>query len=253
MVAEDWRAQSSGVVDHELTLVIPARNEERRLSRTLETVKHFMDQWGIDYRVLVVDNASHDNTARMASEFGGAFMTISQPLEGKGAAVRQGMLRATGAVVAFTDADLPYDLQALRRGYEWIGRGDCSVVFGARDLADAGASIRRRRLRALASSVFRAIARRRVSPDVSDTQCGFKMFSHQAARMVFSRTTVDGFAFDAEVIWLARRLGLRHARLPVHLVNDAGSSLVLWRHAWPMFRDVLRIHWRASRTHQGAS
>jgi dolichyl-phosphate beta-glucosyltransferase len=235
------------VVDHELTLVIPARNEERRLRRTLTAAKVFLDDWGIDYRVVVVNNGSRDNTGRMTAEFGEAFSTIAQPREGKGAAVRQGMLSATGAVVAFTDADLPYDLQALRSGHGLIQRGECAVVFGARDIPDAIMAVPRRRLRSLASSLFRAIARRRVSPDVTDTQCGFKMFSHQAARLVFSRTTVDGFAFDAEVVWLARHLALRHARLPVNLVNDAGSTLVLWRDAWPMFRDVLRIHRRASR------
>lgn len=235
------------MVDHELTLVIPARNEEHRLRRTLAATKAFLDAWGIDYRVMVVDNASRDNTGRMTAEFGAAFSTIAQPREGKGAAVRQGMLRATGAVVAFTDADLPYDLQALRSGHDLIQRGGCAVVFGARDIADANNAVPRRRLRSLASSVFRAIARRRVSPDVTDTQCGFKMFSSEAARQVFSRTTVDGFAFDAEVVWLARHLGLHHARVPVNLINEAGSTLVLWRDAWPMFRDVLRIHRRASR------
>lgn len=235
------------MVDHELTLVIPARNEEHRLCRTLAVTKAFLDDWGIDYRVMVVDNASRDNTGRMTAEFGEAFSTVAQPREGKGAAVRQGMLSATGAVVAFTDADLPYDLQALRSGHDLIQRGECAVVFGARDIADANPAVPRRRLRALASSVFRAIARRRVSPDVTDTQCGFKMFSSQAARQVFSRTTVDGFAFDAEVVWLARHLGLNHARVPVNLINEAGSTLVLWREAWPMFRDVLRIHRRASR------
>lgn len=234
-------------VDHELTLVIPARNEEQRLLTTLPIAKAFLDDWGIDYRVIVVDNASRDNTARMTAEFGRAFSTIAQPLEGKGAAVREGMLRATGAVVAFTDADLPYDLQALRAGHALIQRGECAVVFGARDLAEARTTVPRRPLRSLSSSVFRAIARRRVSPDVTDTQCGFKMFSQQAARQVFSRTTVDGFAFDAEVVWLARQLTLRHARVPVKLINEAGSTLQLWRDAWPMFRDVLRIHRRAAR------
>ncbi len=235
------------MVDHELTLVIPARNEEHRLLRTLTVARAFLDRWGIDYRVLVVDNASRDNTSRLTAAFGRSFSTIAQPLEGKGAAVRHGMLRATGAVVAFTDADLPYDLHALRSGYDLIQGGECAVVFGARDIADARSAVPRRRLRSISSSVFRAIARRRVSPDVTDTQCGFKMFSHDAARQVFSRATVDGFAFDAEVVWLARHLALRHAQVPVTLVNDAGSTLQLWRDAWPMFRDVVRIHRRASR------
>lgn len=236
------------MIDHALTLVIPARNEGHRLRGTLTAAQAFLDDWGLDYRVLVVDNASRDDTGRITAEYGPRFSTIVQPRTGKGAAVRHGMLSATGAVVAFTDADLPYDLQALRSGHDLIARGACAVVFGARDIADARMGVPRPRLRSLASSVFRHIARRWVSPDVTDTQCGFKMFSHRAARLVFSRAKVDGFAFDAEVVWLARHLALTHARVPVHLVNDADSTLVLWRDAWPMVLDVVRLHRRASRT-----
>lgn len=240
------RPHPVSAVDHELTLVIPAHNEEHRLPRTLQAAKTFLDRWGIDYRVVVVDNDSRDNTARLTAGFDRAFLTIAQPRRGKGAAVRQGMLCATGAVVAFTDADLPYGLDALRRGYDWIQRRECDVVYGVRGLEDATVAVRRRWQRSMASSVFRALARRLVSSDVTDTQCGFKMFSRHAATEVFSRTTVDGFAFDAEVIVLARHLGLKHACVPVTLINEAGSTLALRRHALPMVRDVLLIRRRAA-------
>ena len=119
----------------DLTLVIPAYNEQRRLPKTLAAAKVFLDDWGIDYRVLVVDNGSKDNTGRVADEFGERFSTIQQPLGGKGAAVRLGMLHASGSVIAFTDADLPYDLKSLREGVELVDRGECEVVFGSRDVA----------------------------------------------------------------------------------------------------------------------
>ena len=232
--------------DHELTLVIPAYNEERRLPRTLSAVQEFLDDWGIDYRVLVVDNGSQDNTGRLTDDFDNRFMTIPQLQSGKGAAVRKGMLHANGAVIAFTDADLPYDLHALRHAYELVANGQSDVVFGARDIDGASIATRRRWLRTVASSVFRGIVRRLVSGTITDTQCGLKVFSRDAANQVFSRATLNGFAFDAEVVFLARHLRLKHARVPVTLINEDGSTLSLARHALPMLIDVLRIRWQAA-------
>ena len=230
--------------EHDLTLLIPAYNEEQRLPRTLAAAKIFLDDWGIDYRVVVIDNGSKDNTRRIADRFGDRFSTILQPLSGKGAAVRKGMLQATGSVVAFTDADLPYDLAALRHGVELVESGKCEVAFGARDVAGASVAVQRRWLRTIASAVFRSIVRRLVSKNITDTQCGLKIFSRAAAAQVFSRTTINGFAFDAEVVFLTRRLRLDQACIPVRLINEDGSTLSLTRHALPMLLDVLKIRWR---------
>ena len=230
--------------DHELTLLIPAYNEEQRLPRTLAAAKSFLDDWGIDYRVVVIDNGSKDNTGRLTDDLGDRFSTIPQPISGKGAAIRKGMLQATGAVVAFTDADLPYDLQALRQGFELVHSGNYDVVFGARDVAGASVAVQRRWLRTIASAVFRSIVRRLVSRNITDTQCGLKIFSQAAATQVFSRTTINGFAFDAEVVFLARRLRLSQSCVPVRLINEDGSTLSLTRHAIPMLLDVLKIRWQ---------
>ena len=230
--------------DHELTLIIPAYNEGQRLPRTLAAAKIFLDDWGIDYRVVVVDNGSKDQTGVITDSFDERFTTIPQPVSGKGAAVRKAMLLATGSVVAFTDADLPYELDALRRGYELVENGQHDVVFGARDVAGASVAVKRRLLRTIASSVFRGIVRRLISRTITDTQCGLKIFSRAAANQVFSRTTIDGFAFDAEVVFLARRLRLSLSCVPVRLINEDGSTLSLTRHALPMLMDVLKIRWQ---------
>ena len=232
--------------EHEeaLTLIIPAYNEEKRLPRTLAAAKNFLDDWGIEYRVVVVDNGSKDKTGSVTDAFGDRFSTIPQPLCGKGAAVRKGMLEATGSVVAFTDADLPYDLEALRRGFDLVKNGECEVVFGARDIAGASVAVQRRWLRTVASFVFRGIVRRLISRTITDTQCGLKIFSRTAAAEVFSRTTINSFAFDAEVVFLSRRLGLAQSCVPVRLIHEDGSTLSLTRHALPMLIDVLKIRWQ---------
>ena len=107
--------------DHDFSLVIPAYNEENRLPWTLAELRRFLDAWGIDYRVLVADDGSTDRTATLADTMGPRFSTVSLPQNrGKGAAVRNAMLRATGKVLAFTDADLPFELESLRQAYDLV-------------------------------------------------------------------------------------------------------------------------------------
>ena len=240
-------AAAESLEDHDLTVIVPAYNEESRLPQTLSGLRDFLDVWGVDYRVLVVDDGSRDRTATLTDNFGPRFSTISQPNSGKGAAVRNGMLRATGRVIAFTDADLPYELSSLMEGCRLIQSQACDVVFGARDLAESACVAKRRVLRTVATYVFREVVRNLISRKVADTQCGLKVFSRRAARSIFGRTTIDGFAFDAEVVFLARRLGFRFERLPVTLINEFSSTLSLSRHAVPMLMDVCRVRWQAWR------
>jgi dolichyl-phosphate beta-glucosyltransferase len=239
---------SPRAADHDLTLVIPAYNEEVRLPRTLRHLREYLDQWGINYRVVVADDGSRDATASVAADFGPRFSTLSLAQNrGKGAAVRAAMLGATGRVAAFTDADLPYALESLRAGYELIRTGRCEVAFGARDLEGSRRFVHRRVLRVAASAVFSQVVRVMISPDVTDTQAGLKLFSSTASRAIFSRTVIDGFAFDAEIVYLARHLGLVYRRIPVVLINEESSSLSVWRHTLPMLREVIQIRLRGIR------
>ena len=231
-------------VDHDLTLVIPAYNEESRLPKTLRDAKAYLDAWGINYRVLVVDDGSRDDTAKLTEAFGRRFSTIRQPNGGKGSAIRNGMLSAHGKVVGFTDADLPSDLEALKTAFEIIDTGKRDVVFGSRTIEGATSRVERRWMRTLASFVFRTCMMCLVSREVTDTQCGLKVFSRRAARKIFSRTIVNGFAFDAEVVYLTHLLKLSFEKVAVTLVNDYSTTISLTRNAIPMLMDVLgvRVH-----------
>jgi dolichyl-phosphate beta-glucosyltransferase len=238
------RAQPS---NHDLTVIIPAFNEEQRLPWTLDQLSDFLDDWGIDYRVLVADDGSTDRTAALSDGLGPRFSTLRLKSQGgKGRAVRTAMLNAGGRVLAFTDADLPFDLAALRRGYEILRRGDCQVVFGARDLAESRHLAPRHWSREMATYIFRAIVKTLISRQITDTQCGLKLFTRRAALDIFSRVRIDGFAFDAEVVFLTHQLGLSFERIPVTLINDYASTLSLRRNALPMLIEVLRIWWRAN-------
>ena len=248
------RPIDSLAADHDLTIVVPAFNEEMRLPATLDGLAAYLDPWGIDYRVLVVDDGSRDGTARLTQRCGPKFSTISQVNRGKGAAVRKGVLHATGRVVAFTDADLPYDLDGLRVAYDFDQLAkQCEVVFGARGHLKESTVLSAAKIssRTLAHWVFSQIMRLLISREVTDTQCGLKIFSRRAAVEIFSRTTIDGFAFDAEVVFLATRLSLPFRRIPVTLINEYASTISLTRHAIPMVMDVIQLRRRARRGDYG--
>lgn len=230
--------------DHDLTIVIPAYNEESRLPRTLTDLTRYLNEWGIDYRVLVVDDGSRDNTGNLTEPLGWRCSTLRQSNGGKGSAVRKGILAATGRVVAFTDADLPYDLDALKCAYEQIDSRQADVVVGSRDLPGSTNLVERKLMRTIASAVFRSIVTTLISSHVRDTQCGLKVFDREAACAIFSRGMIDGFAFDAEVVFLAQRLGLRIATVPVVLINEYASTISLTRNAIPMLIDVFKVRWR---------
>jgi dolichyl-phosphate beta-glucosyltransferase len=233
--------------DHDLTVIIPAHDEERRLPWTLEQLTAFLSSQSYDYRILVVDDGSTDWTASIAAEYGPRCSAIRlAQCGGKGRAVRNAMLRATGRFLAFTDADLPFHLAAMQAGYDLLNRGQCRVVFGARDLPGSAFLARRHLARQMATRIFRAVVSRLVSHQVTDTQCGLKLFERRAALEIFSRTTIDGFAFDAEVVMLTHRLGLPFERIPVTLINDYASTLSLRRNSVPMLADVVRL-WLRSR------
>ena len=243
-------SDSSGdddLADHDLTLIIPAYNEELRLPKTLSEAKAYLDAWGINYRVLVIDDGSRDATSTITSGFGRRFSTIRQANGGKGSAVRNGMLAASGRVIGFTDADLPYDLDALKAAYETIASGHREVVFGSRTAEGAESLVERKWMRTLASFVFRSCMRLLVSTQVTDTQCGLKVFSRRAARQIFSRATVNGFAFDAEFVYLTHLLDLSFEKVAVTLVNDYSTTISLTRNAIPMLMDVIKVRWHSLR------
>lgn len=228
-----------------LTLVIPAFNESSRLGATLAAIQEGLDQSAINYRVLVVDDGSADDTARQAERFGPRFSTLRQPENfGKGAAVKAGMLVARSSVVAFTDADLPFGLSSLIEAYSWIQRRQCDIVFGARNINGSSEVTSRRLSRRVSSAAFRRIVSLMISREITDTQCGLKVFCREAAQAIFSQTTIDGFAFDVEVVYLARRMGFSVRRVPVQLINERTSSLSLMRHTLPMLADVVRVRLR---------
>jgi dolichyl-phosphate beta-glucosyltransferase len=221
-----------------LSVVVPALNEEDRLPRTLERIALHLARRGGDYEVLVVDDGSRDRTAARA-ESAGATVLRNETNRGKGFAVRRGMLAARGARRLMTDADLSTPIEELDRLGARMDEGH-DVVVGSRALPGSRIEVRQPWYRENSGRLFNVFVRALAVPGVMDTQCGFKLFSAAAARDVFSAARLDGFSFDVEALFLARKKGYRIAEVPVVWRNDAASRVSLLR-GFLAFPDLVRI------------
>ena len=224
----------------ELSVVIPAYNESERLPRSLERIRAFLEGRHT-HEIVVVDDGSDDDTAERArAVLGPDHPVLRQPRNrGKGAAVRRGMLAARGSRRLMTDADLSTPIEELPRLMARMDEG-YDVVIGSRALPDSRIEVHQPWHRENAGRVFNALVRLLVVRGLADTQCGFKLFSAQAAADCFGATRLDGFCFDVETLHVARLRGYRIAEMGVVWRNDAASRVTLGR-GLLAFSDLLRI------------
>ncbi len=234
------RAGPSG--ERRLTVVIPAFRESDRIASTLTAVRNALgelDRAG-ELEIVVVDDGSDDRTAE-AAEAGGADLVIRcTPNRGKGAAVRDGVLAASGRTVVFTDADLSYapdQALALLAGVEqgW------DVVVGSRQHVETRTVVRAGRLRELGGRVINLLTGIVLLGRYRDTQCGLKAMRSDVGRLIFSHSRIEGFAFDVEMFHLVERYQLSLLEVPVEVVNSSRSTVHVARDASRLVRDLFRI------------
>jgi dolichyl-phosphate beta-glucosyltransferase len=229
----------------DLSLIIPCYKAAPILERSLSPLQVYLKSRGLRAQILLVDDGSDDAgaTAKIAAQSGCVY--LANPInQGKGAAVKRGMLAAEGAVCLFTDADIPFGFSSIEQFYQTLRHGDCDMVIGDRSLKDSAYSSRLSYQRALASYVFRMVVGQAITAQFPDTQCGLKGFSLKAAQALFSHVETEGFAFDVEVLYLAKYANLKVRRLPVQLQNQGDSSVRLFTHAPQMLRELVRIRSR---------
>ncbi|MGE0452886.1 MAG: dolichyl-phosphate beta-glucosyltransferase [Vicinamibacteria bacterium] len=227
-----------------LSVVIPAYNEAERLPGTLVRVRTHLDARGGDYEIVVVDDGSADATAERAAREG-ARVVRNEVNRGKGYSVRRGMLLATGARRLMTDADLSTPIEDLERLERALDEGH-QVAIASRALPGSNVEVHQGAFRELSGRAFNLLVRVLLLPDLRDTQCGFKLFSAEAAQAIFSRCCLDGFSFDVEALYVARLRGLRVAEVPVTWRNDAASRVTLGR-GLLAFADLLAVRWNGLR------
>lgn len=228
----------------ELSVVIPAYNEETRLPATLERVLEFLAGTDRTYELVLVDDGSSDHTLTvMNAAADGQTNVHVVPLgenRGKGRAVAAGVAASSGAVVLFSDADLSTPIEELTKLETALNSG-ADIAIASRALKRSEIVIPQPVTRVLMGKIFNLLVQGSLLvPGVWDTQCGFKLFRGAAGRELFAALKTDGFAFDVEILHCARRRGLKIAEVPVRWSHSAPTK-VRWRHPLQMFRDLLRI------------
>ncbi|MEW6251061.1 MAG: dolichyl-phosphate beta-glucosyltransferase [Planctomycetota bacterium] len=233
-----------------LSIVIPAYNEIRRLGNTLTRCRAYALTTGRRCEVVVVDDGSTDGTPDCVRTFTAAPLAIqlltNETNRGKGHAVRRGMLAARGPLRLMCDADLSTPLEQLDRLAPWLERG-YDVVIGSRDQPDSRLDPPQPRLRRWPARLFRAVRRRLLLPNLRDTQCGFKLFTADAACAIFARATVDGWLFDCEILGIAERLGFRIREAGVVWQNHPDTRVHALRTALTAIPELVAIRRRVRR------
>jgi glycosyltransferase involved in cell wall biosynthesis len=229
----------------DVSIVVPAYNEARRLPRTLDGWRTYLARQPFSAEVIVVDDGSTDETGRVA-EAGGAQVLRLQPNRGKGGAVRAGVLAAGGQTIAYVDADMNVDPDHLGSALRLLDRG-ADLVAGQRDLSEYAAA--EGPVRLLAGGLVQLTRRLLVMSSIADTQCGFKVFRRALGQAVFQQTTISSFAFDIEVLFIAHRLGANIALLPVRTTYQPESTFHVRRHLPRFLHDIVQIRLNALTGH----
>lgn len=230
-----------------VSIVLPTYNEEGRLPKSFRQLHRLAieQQWGDEVEVIVVDDGSTDRTVEAArgdlNQLPHGRLLRLPWHAGKGAAVRLGVAAALGDAIVFMDADLATELSALLPGLDALRSAD--IVIGSR-AAPGAVVIGRSQFRQLIHRAFGAHARRLTGVPATDPQCGFKIFRSEAAKILFPLSRVNGFAFDVEILLLARKVGYGVVEIPVRWHAVEGSHVRVLRDSLIMLRDVLRVRVR---------
>lgn len=228
-----------------LSVVIPAYNEERRIIKTLARICAYLRKAGIDGEIIVVDDGSTDNTSPLVRAFikehGRARLIINPVNCGKGFSVKRGILTAGGEYVLFTDADNSTPIQELNKMLPYLEKREADVLIGSRSLERSMIKISQPWFRSTMGKVFNYFVRLFLYGDFMDTQCGFKCFTHEAARGIFETQKFSGFSFDIEVLYIAKMKGYRVKEVPVIWVNSLKSRVNPVTDALFMLADIFRL------------
>ena len=231
----------------ELSMVIPAYDEARRLPPTLARIRAYLDAGPDTYEVLVVDDGSRDDTVAAAEQAAREWPQLEvlrlPSNQGKGAAVRAGMLRARGALRAFSDADLSTPIEELPRLRARLG-GACQVAIASRDVPGSDIEVHQPGWREFMGRSYNRILRLLVLPGIRDTQCGFKLFTAEAAEACFEPLATFRFGFDSEVLVRARRRGWEIAEVPVRWRHVEESRVGGIGDALRMLYDLVMLRFR---------
>ena len=227
-----------------LGVVVPAYNEHDRILPTLGRLAEYLGAQAYPWKVVVVNDGSKDDTARIVQEFAAAHkgfaLLDSQPNRGKGFVVRKGMLETEAEWLLFSDADLAAPIEEVEKLWAAVEKGP-PIAIGSRPLKESRLEIRQPWYREAAGRSFNLAVQLFAVKGIKDTQCGFKLFRQDVARDVFKRCKLDGFGFDFESLMIARDLGYKIAEVPIRWSHQEGSKVNMLRDGSRMLGELVKL------------
>jgi glycosyltransferase involved in cell wall biosynthesis len=230
------------------SIVIPAYNEATRLGRTLNRVLAYVAAQNLDAEVVVVNDGSRDQTADLVRQYANTcpFLRLLENPgnHGKGYSVRNGMLNAKGEILLFSDADLSSPIEEAPKLFAALEAG-ADIAIGSRWLQPETQTQRQSKLRQFYGRLYNLALRVLLGLNFKDTQCGFKAFTRSAAHTIFPLQRIERWGFDPELLYLARKAGLKVREVPVAWAHVEGTRISPLRDGLRMFGEVLKIRWYA--------
>ncbi len=232
-----------------VSLIIPVYNEEKRIERTLDKVFNFFSTQDYNYEIVVVNDGSTDSTVEVLSKYRDDIKIVDLGRNlGKGAAVRTGMLTSKGDYRIFSDADLSTPIYEIVKLLEHL-QGGADICIGSRAIDPAMIKVHQPFYREMMGKTFNKFVQLLIMKGIEDTQCGFKGFTARAAEKVFSKSKINGFSFDVEILYLAKRFGLKIVQVPVEWYNDPRSKVNPIFDSVKMFMELIKIRWIHNNTY----
>jgi len=230
------------------SIVIPAFNEGARISGAIEAVVACIRRHGWSAEVIVVDDGSRDETAKLVRDFAAKAPEVrlleNPSNRGKGYSVRHGILQAFGEVVMFTDADLSAPIEEAEGLFAAIASG-ADIAIGSRWLERTRQTIRQPLYRQFFGRCFNGVTRAVMGLPYADTQCGFKAFTRAAAQTIFQLQTIERWGFDPEILFIALKRGYRIAEVPVSWAHDERTRISYLKDGTRMLQDIAIVRWNA--------
>lgn len=227
------------------SIIIPAYNEAERIGTSLERILSYIAESRWSAEMIVVNDGSRDNTSQVVQEYSRRnpiIRVVENPgNRGKGYSVRNGMLNASGQVLLFTDADLSSPIEEANKLFAVIESGEADVAIGSRYLQSELQTRKQPLHRRMLGRAFNVALRTILGLSYVDTQCGFKAFNRKAVTTIFPNMKIERWGFDPEILFLARRYGLRVAEVPVSWAHDHRSKISPLRDGTRMLGELLRI------------
>ncbi len=230
-----------------LSVVIPAYNEERRIGKTIKKIIRYLGNKKTSYELIIVDDGSKDATVNVINKFRSKRIKVlrNNSNRGKGYSVKRGILYSKGDYSLFTDADLSTPIEELEKLSGYLPKYD--IVIGSRKAEESKIVESQPFWRVFAGNMFPLVVKILMGMNIKDTQCGFKLFNMKTCRKIFEKQGINGFGFDVELLYLAKKHNLKIKDVGVKWYNDSETKVKFIRHSASMFFELVKIKFNGLR------